>query len=155
VNPPLRTEKDTKALLQGLIDGVIDAVATDHAPHTAADKEGDFTAAAFGISGFETALGSLVNLIFERNLSVSILIEALTVSPARILGYEKLGTLETGAYADITVFDLHREWVVDPAQFVSKGKNTPLAGRKLRGKVMATLYYGNPVYLDEAMKIEV
>ena len=154
VNPPLRTEKDTKALLQGLIDGVIDVIATDHAPHTAANKDCEFTDAAFGISGFETALGSLVSLIYKSNLSVNILIEALTISPARILGYEKLGTLEVGAYADITIFDLHREWVVDPAQFASKGKNTPLTGTTLKGKVMSTFYYGIPVYMDDGMKIE-
>jgi dihydroorotase len=153
VNPPLRTKNDTKALLQGLIDGVIDVIATDHAPHAAALKNCDFTQAAFGISGLETALGSLVGLVFDSTLSVNILVEALTVSPARVLGYEKLGTLEVGAPADVTVFDLHRKWTVDPAKFASKGKNTPLAGRTLRGKAMATFYSGRPVYMDESMKI--
>lgn len=154
VNPPLRTKDDNKALLQGLIDGVIDIVATDHAPHAAALKDCDFSKAAFGISGLETALGSLVGLIHESNLSVNILIEALTVAPARVLGYEKLGTLEVGAPADVTIFDLHREWTVDPAEFISKGKNTPLIGRTLKGKVMATIYMGRPVYMDESLNIE-
>jgi dihydroorotase len=154
VNPPLRTKDDNKALLQGLIDGVIDIIATDHAPHAAALKDCDFTRAAFGISGLETALGSLVGLIHESNLSVNILIEALTVTPARVLGYEKLGTLETGAPADVTIFDLHKEWMVDPAKFISKGKNTPLAGRTLKGKVMGTIYMGRPVYMDESLSIE-
>jgi len=154
VNPPLRTKRDTQALLRGLNDGVIDIVATDHAPHTEADKNLDFAQAAFGISGLETALGSLAGLIFESDLSLNTLIAALTVGPARTLGYEKLGTLETGAPADITIFDLHREWVVDPARFASKGKNTPLAGSTLKGKVMATLFQGRPVYMDESMKIE-
>ncbi len=154
VNPPLRTERDTRALLRALNDGVIDIVATDHAPHTAADKEGDFTKAAFGISGLETALGSLVGLILRSDLSLNTLVAALTVGPARTLGYEKLGTLETGAPADVCIFDLHREWVVDPARFASKGKNTPLAGRTLTGKVMATIYIGQPVYLDDSLKIE-
>jgi dihydroorotase len=154
VNPPLRTKRDTLALLRALNDGVIDIVATDHAPHTAADKNCEFTQAAFGISGLETALGSLAGLIFNSELSLNTLIAALTVGPARVLGYEKLGTLEVGATADITIFDLHKEWLVDPAQFASKGKNTPLAGSMLKGKVMVTLYLGIPVYTDESVKIE-
>lgn len=154
VNPPLRTREDTRALLQGLTDGVIDIIATDHAPHAAALKDCDFTKAAFGISGLETAFGSLASLVYNSDLSLKILIEALTVAPARVLGYEKFGTLEVGAPADVTILDLHKEWTVDPAQFASKGKNTPLAGRTLKGKVMATIYYGVPVYMDEIMKIE-
>ncbi len=154
VNPPLRTKQDTIALLRALNDGVIDIVATDHAPHTEADKNCEFTQAAFGISGFETALGSLVGLVFKSELSLNNLIAALTVGPAHVLGYEKLGTLEVGAPADICIFDLHKEWVVDTAKFASKGKNTPLAGQTLKGKVMATLYLGMPVYADSSMKIE-
>ena len=154
VNPPLRTKQDTRALLRGLNDGVIDIVATDHAPHTEADKKGDFTQAAFGISGFETALGSLVSLVLESDLSLNTLVEALTVGPARVLGYEKLGTFEVGAPADICIFDLHKEWVVDPEKFISKGKNTPLAGITLKGMVMATIYQGMPVYMDGALKLE-
>jgi dihydroorotase len=153
VNPPLRTKRDTIALLRALNDSVIDIVATDHAPHTAADKDCDFTQAAFGISGLETALGSLVGLILKSELSLNNLIAALTVGPARILGYEKLGTLETGAPADICIFDLHKEWVVNTDDFASKGKNTPLNGQKLKGRVMATIYAGNPVYMDEALRI--
>jgi len=154
VNPPLRTKQDIQALLRGLNDGVIDIVATDHAPHTEVDKNCDFKQAAFGISGFETALGSLLSLVFKSDLSLNNLIEALTVGPARVLGYEKLGTLEEGAPADICIFDLHREWVVKPEKFVSRGKNTPLAGKTLKGMVMATIYQGMPVYMDEAIKIE-
>jgi dihydroorotase len=154
VNPPLRTKQDTIALLRALNDGVIDIVATDHAPHTAADKSCDFKQAAFGISGFETALGSLLNLVFKSELSLNNLIAALTYGPAHVLGYEKLGTLEVGAPADICIFDLHQEWVVDPAQFASKGKNTPLVGQTLKGKVMMTLYMGMPVHADKSMKIE-
>jgi dihydroorotase len=153
VNPPLRTKQDTIALLRALNDGVIDIVATDHAPHTKADKDCDFTQAAFGISGLETALGSLAGLIFNSELSLNNMISALTVGPARVLGYQKLGTLEIGAPADICIFDLHKEWTVDTDKFASKGKNTPLAGRTLKGKVMATLYMGNPVYLDETLRI--
>ncbi len=155
VNPPLRTKRDTLALLRALNDGVIDIVATDHAPHAAADKKCVFSRAAFGISGLETALGSLVGLIFTSELSLNTLIAALTMGPARVLGYQKLGTLETGAPADICIFDLHKEWAVDPERFASKGKNTPLAGRTLRGKVMATFYAGRPAYVGEGMRIRV
>jgi dihydroorotase len=155
VNPPLRTGQDTITLLRALNDGVIDIVATDHAPHTETDKNCDFKDAAFGISGFETALSSLAGLILKSELTLNNLIAALTYGPAHVLGYEKLGTLEVGAPADVCIFDLHKEWVVDLAQFASKGKNTPLAGQTLRGKVMATFYLGWPVYADKSMKIEV
>jgi dihydroorotase len=153
VNPPLRTKRDTIALLRALNDGVIDIVATDHAPHTKPDKDVEFRGAAFGISGLETALGCLVELVLTSDLSLNNMIAALTIGPARVLGYEKLGTLETGAPADICVFDLHKEWVVDTGKFASKGKNTPLNGQTLRGKVMATIYMGNPVYMNEALRI--
>ncbi len=153
VNPPLRTKADTIALLRALNDSVIDIVATDHAPHTKADKACVFDKAAFGISGLETALGSLVSLILKSELTLNNMIAALTMGPARVLGYAKLGTLETGAPADVCIFDLHKEWTVDVEKFGSKGKNTPLAGQTLKGKVMSTIYMGRPVYMDDAMKI--
>jgi dihydroorotase len=153
VNPPLRTKADALALLRALNDGVIDIVATDHAPHTEADKKLDFTEAPSGISGFETALGCLAELVLTSELTLENLVASLTMGPARILGYEKLGTLEPGAPADICIFDLHKEWTVDPAKFASKGKNTPLGGQRLRGKVMATFYLGRPVYKDEGIRI--
>jgi dihydroorotase len=154
VNPPLRTKQDTIALLRALNDSVIDIVATDHAPHTKADKDCEFTQAAFGISGLETALGSLAGLILKSELTLNNMIATLTMGPARVLGYAKLGTLETGAPADVCIFDLHKEWTVDVEKFGSKGKNTPLAGQTLKGKVMSTIYMGKPVYMDEVMKIE-
>jgi dihydroorotase len=153
VNPPLRTKRDTIALLRALNDAVIDIVATDHAPHTKADKACIFPQAAFGISGLETALGSLCGLVLRSELSLQNMIAALTVGPAHVLGFEKLGTLEVGAPADICVFDLHKEWTVDTAKFASKGKNTPLAGQKLKGKVMATFSMGNPVYVDDSLSL--
>jgi dihydroorotase len=151
VNPPLRTKADTLALLRALNDAVIDIIATDHAPHTAADKKCVFQDAAFGISGLETALGSLVSLIFKSELTLNNMIAALTVGPAHTLGYQSLGTFGIGAPADICIFDLHKEWVVDPEKFASKGKNTPLAGRILKGKVMGTFYMGSPVYADDTV----
>ncbi|MBA7679414.1 Dihydroorotase [subsurface metagenome] len=156
VNPPLRTERDIQALIQGLKEGVIDIIATDHAPHTEADKLGDFALAPFGISGFETALGSLMSLVHGRKLTLEILISKLTYEPASIIGdrYGKIGTLAVGASADVTIFDPNKDWVVDTNAFASKGKNTPLAGSRLKGKVMATISQGKLVYKDDSIKVE-
>lgn len=154
VNPPLRTRRDVQALIRGLNEGVIDIIATDHAPHTAADKQCEFTQAAFGISGFETALGSLMRLVHAGEISLQTLIARLTSGPAGILNYENLGALEVGATADITIFDPDLEWTVEPENFASKGKNTPLAGSTLKGRVMATFFKGKPVYMDDSIKIE-
>ena len=166
VNPPLRTREDIQALVRGLKEGVIDAIATDHAPHTLVDKLCEFDDAAFGISGLETALGGLMGLVESGELELSLLIEKLTAGPARILtGGDPatlpardldaaIGTLKPGAPGDVTVFDPRAEWAVDPATFASKGKNTPLAGCRLRGKVMATVVGGKVVFRDEHVKLE-
>ncbi|MFA4836160.1 MAG: dihydroorotase [Dehalococcoidia bacterium] len=151
VNPSLRTQSDVEALISGLRDGTIDAIATDHAPHTQKDKAGSFARSAFGISGFETALGSLMTLAHNGKLDLRTLISKLTVDPARILNISDLpGSLQIGSPADITIFDPNAEWTVDPEEFVSKGKNTPLAGKKLKGKVLMTIVKGEIVYRDEA-----
>ncbi|MBI2850484.1 MAG: dihydroorotase [Chloroflexi bacterium] len=157
VNPPLRTAKDIQALIRGLEEGVIDIIATDHAPHTPAEKALGFVRAPSGISGLETALGSLMSLVHGGQLNLSLLISKLTSEPARILGerWGRLGTLSIGAAADVTIFDLNKEWVVDTAKFASKGKNTPLAGSKLKGKVMATVSGGKMVYKDESITVEI
>jgi dihydroorotase len=156
VNPPLRTERDIQALIQGLKEGVIDIIATDHAPHTEADKRCEFALAPFGISGFETALGSLMSLVHDGQLTLPTLIAKLTGEPAKIIGnkYGKLGTLNIGAPADITIFDPDLEWIVDTKAFASKGKNTPLAGSRLKGKVMVTISQGKPVYKDGSVRLE-
>lgn len=154
VNPPLRTARDVQALIAGLKEGVIDSIATDHAPHTDADKRCDFENAASGISGFETALGSLMGLVHRGELDLVTLISKLTHGPASFLSRDDLGTLKAGATADVTIFDPQNEWVVDPSSFVSKGRNTPLAGHVLKGKVMATIYTGEVIYKDHAMKLE-
>ena len=153
VSPPLRTKRDIEALIQGLREDVIDIIATDHAPHTEADKNCKFTQAAFGISGLETALGSLMTLVHKGELVLNNIIAKLTYEPAKILHNDELGTLEIGTPADITIFDLHKEWTVDTDAFASKGRNTPLAGSVLKGRVMATIFQGKPVYLDESIKI--
>jgi len=156
VNPPLRTKRDTQALIQGLKENVIDAIATDHAPHTEADKLVEFALAAFGISGFETALGSLLSLVHNGQLTLNTLISKLTCEPAKIIGnkYGRLGSLEVGVSADVTIFDPDMEWIVDTKAFASKGKNTPLAGSRLKGKVMATIAQGKLVYKDDCITIK-
>jgi dihydroorotase len=146
VNPPLRTAEDVEALISGLKEGVLDAIATDHAPHTVKDKDCDFTTAAFGISGFETALGSLMGLVHRGKLDLVTLISKLTHEPASFLRRSDLGTLKPGAQADVVIFDPNAEWAVNPDEFVSKGKNTPLASAVLKGKVIATVYGGVVVY---------
>ena len=156
VNPPLRTKKDIQALIQGLKENVIDIIATDHAPHTEADKQCDFALAPFGISGFETALGSLMKLVRNGQLPLTILIAKLTYEPARIIGnkFGELGTLAIGAPADITIFNPNMDWVVDTKAFASKGKNTPLAGSVLKDKVMATISRGKLVYKDDSITVK-
>jgi dihydroorotase len=153
VNPPLRTPADTDACITGLLDGTIDCIATDHAPHATQDKLCEFDVAAFGISGLETALGLSYQAIRQSSNqgdALRVLIERLTIAPVRALGLnariEGLGTLSQGAPADVTLLDPDAEWVVEPETFASKGKNTPLAGRTLRCRVVATVYGGRVVY---------
>ena len=146
VNPPLREQADMEAMIQGLRDGVIDLIATDHAPHNRTDKECTFHEAAFGISTLETALGQLMALVHSGAIDLPLLIEKMTLAPARFLRRTDIGTLKQGAPADITIIDPDTKWVVDTAQFASKGKNTPLQGATLKGHVHATLLEGQIVY---------
>ena len=150
VNPPLRAHADMEAMVQALADGTIDLIATDHAPHGSAEKLTTLDEAAFGISVLETALGSLMSLVHGGSLTLPTLIERMTTAPARFLGID-LGSLRPGSAADVTIFDPGAEWTVDAAGFASKGRNTPLDGTKLRGRVTATLAGGRVVYHhDEA-----
>ena len=145
VNPPLRTRADLEALWEGLRDGTIDAIATDHAPHTWVDKECEYSLASSGISGLETALGLLLVLSHHNVVDLSTVIGALACNPARILNLAH-GTLQVGRPADITIFDPEEEWQVKPEELVSKGKNTPLTGVTLRGRVRWTLLEGRAVF---------
>jgi len=156
VNPPLRTERDIQALVRGLKDDVIDVIATDHAPHTEIEKSVGFEHAPFGISVLETALGSLMSLVHNGQLTLTTLVSKLTCEPAAIIGekYGELGTLAIGAVADITLFNPDKEWQVKPEEFASKGKNTPLVGSKLKGNVMVTISRGELVYRDNSVEIE-
>ncbi len=142
VNPPLRTEEDIEAVTQALIDGVIDIIATDHAPHTYEEKEQEFDYAPFGINGLETALGlSMRALVETGHLTLSELIDRMSCKPARIMGLDG-GTLRPGSPADIVVLDPDETWTVDPADFRSRSRNTPIAGWELRGRVYRTLVGG-------------
>jgi dihydroorotase len=153
VNPPLRTEDDVRALIKGLQDGVIDAIATDHAPHTLADKNCAPELAAFGISGLETAFGCLMGLVHRGQISLIQLISKLTCEPASVIGRNgELGVLKAGAPANITILDPDREWTVNSRSFASRGRNTPFDGYKFKGKVMATIARGKIVYIDDSLR---
>jgi dihydroorotase len=145
VNPPLRTAADCAALLAGLLDGTIDAIATDHAPHTVVDKACEYDEAAFGISGLETALAALLALVHTDRLPLPTLVAALTCRPARAFGLDS-GTLAPGAGADLVIFAPGEPWTVDLARFASLGRNTPLAGLALLGRVRQTWLSGRTVY---------
>ena len=142
MNPPLRTPADVAAVRQGLADGTLDAIATDHAPHTAEEKAVGLLEAPCGIVGLETALGLVWTELVKPGLLTPIqAIAKLSCVPANILGLKK-GTLTPGADADITVFDPRAQWEVNPDRFFSKSKNTPFSGRRLTGKVVATIVGG-------------
>jgi dihydroorotase len=145
VSPPLRGEEDIEALIEGLRDGTIDAIATDHAPHSQVDKECEYRLAAPGISGLETALGLVLTLVHRGEMDLVNLVAKLTEGPAGVLGRAP-ATLRIGLPADIVIFDPDRSWVVDHGAFVSKGRNTPVVGQQLRGQVMLTMSRGQIIF---------
>ena len=145
VSPPLRGEEDVEALIEGLRDGTIDAIATDHAPHSQVDKECEYGLAAPGISGLETALGLVLTLAHRGEMDLVNTIAKLTEGPASVLRRAP-ATLRAGSVADIVIFDPDYSWEVDASKFASKGRNTPVQGQRLKGGVMLTMYRGNIVY---------
>jgi dihydroorotase len=145
VKPPLRTSDDVEAVITGLADGTIDVIATDHAPHHMDEKDVEFDLAAFGISGFETALALTMELVRGNRLSVMDAVTRWTVNPARIAGL-KGGVVGEGQPADVVLVDSEKEWTVQPDTFLSKGKNTPMAGMKVHGEVVYTFVGGRMVY---------
>lgn len=148
VNPPLRTADDVAAVKEGLRDGTIDVIATDHAPHTVEEKDVEFNYAPFGMVGLETAVGlAFSELVAPGILTVPQLIEKMSVNPARVLKLDR-GTLNIGAIADVTVIDPAMTELVKPEDFAGKGKNTPFGGRSLQGLPVATIVAGKPVMLD-------
>jgi len=146
VNPPLRTQKDVEGIMEGLLDGTIDAIVTDHAPHSAEEKARPLTEAPSGMVGLETSLAvTLTALYHTGKMDLSDLLRKMTAEPARILGLD-MGRLAVGCDADIVIFDPDEEWVVDPEQFASKGRNTPFGGHRLKGKVKYTIVGGNVIF---------
>ncbi|HEU4642651.1 MAG TPA: dihydroorotase [Gemmatimonadaceae bacterium] len=146
MNPPLRTAEDVEAVREALRDGTIDVVATDHAPHHYDAKEREFADAPFGIIGLETALALVVTELVEPGIiDFPTLVDRMSTRPAKLFHLPG-GTLAEGGVADVTVFDPAREWKVQPSEFLSKGRNTPYAGRVLRGRALCTIVGGRVVY---------
>jgi dihydroorotase len=145
MNPPLRSAEDLRAVQQGLADGTLDCIATDHAPHSDVEKEVEFDQAANGVVGLETAFAVCLALVRRGVLGERRLVEALTAAPARVFGLPG-GTLARGSPADVAVLDPAAEWTVDPARFRSKGRNTPWKGARLAGRCTHTLVGGRLVF---------
>lgn len=145
MNPPLRTEEDRLALIEGLKDGTVDAIATDHAPHDLESKDQPLATATFGIVGLETMLPLSLALYHDKTLSLREVMRRLTSGPADIIK-EPAGRLKKGLRADLTLIDLDRPWTVDCQAFHSKSKNSPFQGRKLKGRAIRTVVAGNTVY---------
>ena len=149
VNPPLRTQADVEAIRAGLADGAIDAIVTDHAPHTAGEKSKPLPDAPSGMVGLETSLAlSLTGLYHSGLLPLSRVVSLMSASPAALLGLDK-GTLGMGRDADLILFDPNLEWTIDKEKFVSKGRNTPFHARTVRGKVKYTISRGNIIYQED------
>ena len=147
MNPPLRSEADRLAMIAGLMDGTVDCIATDHAPHALFEKEQEFERAPNGITGLETALGLALRVLhMGQGMKVSRVIELMSVQPAGIVSLEGRGTLKVGSLADVVVFDPAVEWSFDTNKSRSKSKNTPFDGAKMVGRVMTTICEGRVVY---------
>ena len=149
VNPPLRLTSDQEALIAGLCDGTIDAIATDHAPHHRDEKEVEYNSALSGISGFETAFALCMDaLVHAHHMTMEEFVQVACTNPAKILG-KNCGKLEVGRDADFIIADIAEEWTVDRKEFVSKGKNTPFDGRTVHGRVLETYVGGKRIYKYE------
>ena len=147
MNPPLRTEADRLAVIEGLKDGSIDIIATDHAPHSAEEKDRPLLEAPSGIIGLETALGlGVTALVRPGHLTMMQLLEKMTINPAKLYRLDS-GVLKTDGMADLVIFDPNEEWTA--GEYVSKSSNSPFTGKKLFGKVKYTICRGKIVYQDE------
>jgi len=145
--PPLRTSNDRKALRKALAEGVLCAIATDHAPHAENEKKCEFEIAANGVVGLETALNVALSLVERKTLSLSQMVYAFTEGPAKVIG-SAAGALSAGSDADITIFSTSEKTVIDTAKFHSKGKNSPFKGMEFKGKVKKTIFHGKTIYED-------
>lgn len=147
MSPPLRSQDHIDALLEGMSDGTIDAIATDHAPHHADEKSLEFDQAPFGITGLETAVGLAFELVQRGVITLERLVELCSTRPAQIFGLQGRGTLAQGSWADVTLLDPQFQWTFDRANSKSKSRNTPFSGRELTGAAVATIVAGRIVYL--------
>ncbi len=153
MNPPLRSAADRDAMIEGILDGVVDAIATDHAPHASHEKEVEFERAPNGITGLETALGlSLRWLHSEWKMPLGRVLSLLSAQPAALLSLKGRGTLTVGSYADVMIFDPRAEWTFHAQDSKSKSKNTPFDGWAMQGKVHTTISEGRIVYQAEPTK---
>ena len=147
MNPPLRAEVDRLAMVGGLMDGTVDCIATDHAPHALFEKEQEFERAPNGITGLETALGLALRVLHKgHGMTISRLMELMSAQPARLVSLDGRGTLKVGSFADVVVFDPAAEWNFEARKSRSKSKNTPFDGMRMSGRVMATICEGRVVY---------
>ena len=147
MSPPLRSQDHIEALLEGMSDGTIDAIATDHAPHHADEKSLEFDQAPFGITGLETAVGLAFDLVHRGSITLERLVQLCSTRPAQIFGLQERGTLAQGAWADVTLLDPQFQWKFDRATSKSKSRNTPFSGREMTGAAVATIVAGRIVYL--------
>ena len=155
MNPPLRSARDREAIIEGLVDGTIEVLCSDHAPHCDYEKEVEFDYAPFGITGLETELSlSLMQLYHSKRMSLPDVIAKFTVAPAKILRMKK-GNLSVGADGDVTVFDPDREWIYRNADSASKSKNSPFDGWRMKGKAVATIVRGALVWSEETERADV
>ena len=153
MNPPLRTKEDQEALLAGLLDGTIDMIATDHAPHTVSDKQNGFAKAAFGIVGSETAFSELYTKFVKTGIfTLEQLLNWLTLAPANAFGLKKAGKIALGQPADIAIFDLQKKEAINSANFKSKGNNTPFNNDAVYGQTVLTMVDGQIVFQSEESK---
>ena len=148
MNPPLRSRADVEALREGLKSGVMGMISTDHAPHSKEEKEKSIKDAPFGIVGLETSFALTVTELLGKYLDMKALVERMSLTPAKLLKNGR-GTLKEGSVADLVIADIDKEYVIDSDKFLSKGKNTPFNGKKVRGKVLYTLCNGKVVYEEE------
>jgi len=147
MNPPLRTERDREAVLEGLANGTIDCIASDHAPHCTYEKEVEFDLAPFGIIGLETELALSLELVRKKLFPLNQFVEKFTLNPARLLGLKK-GTLAAGADGDVTIINADREWTYDVERSASKARNSPFHGWNLKGKAVVTIVGGKIVWRE-------
>lgn len=148
MNPPIRTKKDVDELIAGIHNNIMDIISTDHAPHSEEEKTGSMTKAPFGIVGLETSVSLVVTELLDKGVITPLkMAEIMSYNPAKVIGIDR-GTLQVGKAADITIIDPNKEYVIDKNEFVSKGKNTPFDGKKVKGKVMTTIVNGKIVYSE-------